>query len=302
MNKSKVLMSVFLLWTAGVMIGCISCNQGKEKEDDAIENVNVEEQMSEYTKEGAKLLYTLPTPLEFANLIKKSGSAYNGSLLNPYTNATNYTTNFKKGLNLGVYGSDLGYAFMYSQTQEAIKYFNTAKQLANELGILGAFEQSTMQRIESNLSNQDSVLKIVAETFGKADFYLKQNERNSTSAMILAGGWIEALYIATQIVKATPNEEIVDRIGEQKISIDVLLSMLNLYKNESHEITNLIDKVKELKTIFDEVTITYTYQPKTVDTVKRNVVINTKSDITITDEQLKSISEKITTLRNQIIS
>jgi uncharacterized coiled-coil protein SlyX len=183
-----------------------------------------------------------------------------------------------------------------------LKFLNVSKKLAADLGILGAFEQSTIQRVESNLGNQDSVLKVISEAFGKADFYLKQNERNSTSALILAGGWIEALYVATQLVKTSPNEDVVTRIGEQKISIDILLSMLSLYKNESQEIANLSDKIKELKAIFDTVTISYTYQPKTVDTLKRTIVINTSSEVTITDEQLKNITEKISSLRNQIIS
>lgn len=292
--------NLFILIAVLMIISCKSTDEGNESE--SFENVNVDEPSAAYSKEGAKLLYTIPTPLEFANTIKKTGLSYDASLLNNPDNAVNYINNFKKSVNLGAYGCDLGYSFIYFQTKDAVKYLAVAKKLASELGILGAFEQSTIKRVESNINNQDSVLKVISESFSKADFYLKQNERNSTSALILAGGWIEALYIATQLVKTNPNEDVVTRIGEQKISIDILLSMLNLYKNESQEIANLTDKIKDLKIVLDGVTISYTYLPKVVDTLKRTMEVGTTSEITITDEQLKNITEKISSLRNQIIS
>jgi len=209
-------------------------------------------------------------------------------------------------LNVGVYGTDLGYVSIYGQTQDAITYLNTVKTLADDLGIMGAYEKETFDRIQENLGDQDSLVTIVTEAFANSDTYLKKNERNSTSALILAGGWIEAVYIATQMVKSNPNKAIVNRIGEQKIVLNILRSLINQYKDESDEFTDLYGELEALKKIFDEVKIEYTY-PDDKDTVVTDVAasrseIMIKSTVTITDRQLKNISDKIATLRNNIIS
>ena len=48
--------------------------------------------------------------MEITMLIKEGGAVYDKQELNDHNNVSNYTTNFKKALNLGVYGTDLGYA------------------------------------------------------------------------------------------------------------------------------------------------------------------------------------------------
>ena len=64
-----------------------------------------------------------------------SEAKYNGSLLNQSDNLPKYNNNYKKALNLGVYGTDLGYTNIYGQNQDGIKYISSIKSLADELNI-----------------------------------------------------------------------------------------------------------------------------------------------------------------------
>ena len=55
-------------------------------------------------------------------------------------------------------------------------------------------DKSTIKRIEHNIENRDSLM-VISSTYRKIDNYLKNNNRESTGALILAGGWIESLSI-----------------------------------------------------------------------------------------------------------
>ena len=64
---------------------------------------------------------------------------------------------------------------------------------------------------------------------GEIEKSLNEDGRSSTSALIIAGGWIEGLYIATQIAKKMPeNEKIKSIICQLKFSSK---SVLELIKN-----------------------------------------------------------------------
>ena len=81
------------------------------------------------------ILQQIPSPLEISVLLKESGTKYSSGLLNSPDNLSKYNSNYKKALNLGVYGTDLGYTNIYQQNQDGIKFLASIKQLANELKI-----------------------------------------------------------------------------------------------------------------------------------------------------------------------
>ena len=149
-------------------------------------------------------------------MLKNSGASYSSELLNPTANVANYETKSKKALNLGVFGANLGYATIYDQTQDAISYMAVTKRLSSELGISNLFDEAMIERFEINLGDQDSLLALVSDAFKKADGFLKENKQNDLSVLILAGGWVETLHFATNLAGTTDNDEIRNRIGEQK--------------------------------------------------------------------------------------
>src|SRR5687768_15291349 len=89
------------------------------------------------------ILQGIPAPLEISVLLKESGKKYNGGYLNSPDNLSRYNSNFKRALNLGVYGTDLGYTNIYEQNQDGIKYMGSIKELADGLNIGQFFEIET---------------------------------------------------------------------------------------------------------------------------------------------------------------
>ncbi len=271
--------------------------------DDSIEQ-NIESKIDSTATTLIKFdntLFSIPSPYEIAFLVKRSKLEFDKSLLNPYNKSHNYTNNFQKALNLGVYGANLGYLNIYEQNSEAIQYFSVIKILSQELNIENAFDKQTINRVESNLGNKDSLMYIISNSYRKADQYLKDNNRNDIGVLILAGGWIESTYMMTQLANNSKNKDILTRIGEQKHPLDNLIKILSPYYNQSKEYAELIDALIDLAYDFDGIDISYTYSAPTVDVKNKLTVINSKSELIMSDEQLKTIFDKISAIRKKII-
>ncbi len=250
---------------------------------------------------GGNKLFSIPSPIQTAFLIQSSGAAYNKSLLNNTASASKYSTDIQKSLNLGVYGADLAYINLYEQTQDAISYLNSCKKLADDLGVMNAFTPAFQKKFEKNLGNKDSLLGIVSDAYKSIDVYLQKNQNNDVGSMILAGGWIEALYFSTNVYKTNPTNELKKRIGEQKFSIINLIKLLETYSNNG-DIDEVINPLRDLSDSFEKVEISYEYAKPEVLKDKKMSIIKSKTEIKISDELIKEITQKISTLRNNIIS
>jgi hypothetical protein len=271
-------------------------NTTEETVDTADANAHVKDVKAQ------NVFYSIPSPIETTTLLKAAGAKYNAAYLNPIENVSKYASVAGKALNLGVYGSDLSFTSIFDQTQESMLYLRCTNKLATGLGISGAFDESTTSRIEANMENRDSLLAIISDSYWNADSYLKDNGQPGVSALIVAGGWIEGLYIATQIANSTKNEAIGTRIGEQKLSLDNLIALLDSYKTENDGAADVLKGLNELKKIFDAIPAAPAAETTvTTDKDKGTTTIGNGSSFKMTPELLKQITDKATELRNKII-
>ena len=297
----------YLIVALGLMMFISSCGGPNEEAVQEEEGISTEEDgTNEFESESmsvnkaGKVFYMIPSPLELSSIIKDAGASYDKSVLNSTEYVSNYVTSGSQALNLGIYGADLSYSSIFEQTQETVKYFNSAKTLADELGITSAFGKSTVERIQNNLNNRDSMIAIISDSYWEADAYLKENSRSNTSALVIAGGWIEALYISTKLAeKNDNNDEILSRIGEQKLTLNNLVPMLE--KFQGPDVNEVIASLQELQNAFNAVEITCTRKDPTTDAESQLTTLQTTSKISISDEALASISEKVASIRNNIV-
>lgn len=289
--------NIFALALAALVLS--SCGTDNGKTEGTVDTISTNTATSAELSNAQQILYALPSPVEAASLMRMSGATFDKSHLNPVKNVSKYVSNESKSLNLGIYGTDLIYASIFEQTQESAEYFKCANTLASSLGISDAFGEATFKRLKSNMNNRDSLLSIVAEASLSADSYFKENERPAASAMVAAGGWIEGLYIATRIANATKNPEILQRVAEQKNSIQSLIGLVESFGSEK-ELTSVLSDLKEIKTQFDALQVTKEAAPK-VEKASEVPTIGVHKKITMTSEQMKAISDKVESIRNKII-
>jgi hypothetical protein len=252
---------------------------------------------------ATQILYSLPSPIETAMLLKKAGAQYNEEFLNKLDNVNKYTTNKQMALNLGVYSADLSYASLYDQNQTSIKYMAASKKLADKLGILSAIDQSIINRLEGNVNNRDSIMQIISESFLNSNSYLKDNQRTQIAAIILAGGWIEGLYISAQLVKTTKeNKDLINRIIDQKMSLSDLISMLdNENKVPNEDITSILKELHDIKAVFDKIKITSGDISTVANKNDKVTKLSVKSDISYKKEDIEQLIAKVEAFRTSII-
>ncbi|GAB1445407.1 MAG: hypothetical protein KF860_07135 [Cyclobacteriaceae bacterium] len=296
-----------ILSAALVVFFLISCSSGKKPDEQAFEKSldSISNQGSSIDDEViGSILDQIPSPLEISALLKKSGIKYNPDLLNSPDNLPKYNTNYKMALNLGIYGTDLGYTNIYEQNQSGIKYLSSIKSLANQLNIGQFFDIETIGRLATNSKNLDSLLLITTQNFNSINHYLQQQNRSNLSVLLLTGGWIEAMQVTCQVAVNNPGHtELKEKIGEQKITLEQIMLLFSFYEKDEN-MASLLNDLKELEAAFNKITITYTYKESSMEVVDGVAVIkdNSTSTIEITDDDVKNIMSKINSIRNKIIS
>src|SRR5687768_2269043 len=116
---------LLILAVAVTFLGC-----GGKKADDqdfqsTLDSLNDVPKIDEELVNG--ILQQIPSPLEISSILKESGSKYQAGILNSDNNLPKYNNNFSKALNLGVYGTDLGYTNIYEQSKDGIKFLAAIK-------------------------------------------------------------------------------------------------------------------------------------------------------------------------------
>jgi hypothetical protein len=295
--------SAILLLSLAILSGC-QCSNGDKK--NAITDVQTDTletgDMANKLQKVQEIFYTIPSPMEMASLLKRSGTTYNSRVLNDVNNVVKYTSSKRQALNLGIYGSDLSYASIFNQNQEAIIYLSCAKQLADKLGVTSAFSNETMDRIEGNIENRDSLLDIISDSFYTLDAYLKENDRRNISALVITGGWIEGLYLATTIANSLQEvpEDLVKRIADQKYSLGDLIELVESYQSNDG-LSDIIADLESLRAIYDEVDIAVEAGEIKTDEATGVTVIGGSAAYKLTDEQLSAISVRVREIRTSYI-
>ncbi len=234
--------SFLILLITGVIFFA-SCKNDKGNKTDDIVVDNQEEQF----------VYPLPTPFEVTQMLQSSGTAFNMDLTNPAENAQNYIEEKAQALNMGVYGADLAYASTYNQAQSVRDLLVAAKSLADNIGLTNVMDQSIVERIESNIQNEDTLYKIVNNTFYSTFDQLNKEGKGSVSLLVITGAWIESLYLATQLaITSQDNSIIMEKVAEQKYNINTLMPLLAQYKDDTY-ISEIIPIADSFKQLFDQV-------------------------------------------------
>ncbi|MDD2563997.1 MAG: hypothetical protein PHU27_07275 [Salinivirgaceae bacterium] len=290
-----IVLCFIILW------GCDQTNQqgttgSKSRNNELVDTINSTQILNINDN-----LFSIPSPHQVSKILIDLKIEYNPEILNPTQNTRKYSNSYKKALNLGVYGADLGYVNLYEKTQEAITYFSVIKILAEELDISNAFNKETIKSIEKNLTNQDSLLHLLSNSYQDIDLFLKTNDQEHTGVLILAGGWIESMFMLTQFAINTNNQQLCTRIGENKHPLSNLIKILSKYTEKNKIYQTLVDKLITLQELYDNIEVNYTYEYSETHPEQKITKIYSKTEITISKEDLKKITTEISNIRNFVI-
>lgn len=289
---------IYFSFSALTAIGLASCGpSSSDKEKNSTEFEEGAEGSLPDQIEG--LMDNMPSPSEIPYLLQATGAEFNESLLNPRTKADQYSSRTDKAaLNLGVYAADIGYLASYDKAQEAIDYLEAAKNLADGLGVIGSFDMEVLQQFEDNISKKDSLSRLLDRTIKKTELFLKDDNRNKLSALVITGSFIEGLYISTGLVKSYPKDllptdaknlvltPIIRVILEQKKSVSELIKMLGAVE-QTEPVTSLATDLKALETEYAALNI-------------EEQIKNNTASLVLTDKNLVQITNLVEEMRKSI--
>lgn len=289
---------LLLLFLPLMFLSCNNVNNTIVNDTDSIGNTTI----NDHSRKVKKIFYNVPSPIEMAKVLHESGALYKPEILLSYKVENKYVNVPKQALILGVYGSDLSYVRLFDQIQQSINYLSSIKKLTEELNIPEEQGSLAVSRLENNMDNRDSLLQIVSETYSSADSYLKENERGNTATLIVLGGWIEALFVSTNIVDFDniKNKSVINRIAEQKYSLSNLIELIKSYPNDL-ELKEYLPLMNNLKTKFDLVDIKYEKGDVFTDNDKKLTTINSKATVNIDKSSFEEIKKTISEIRKKII-
>jgi len=277
-------------------LGLWSCGSKKDNNENSDEFKQAEESLTDEIKDVEN---NLPSPTEIPYLLQATGAEFNQSLLNDKKKVDSYLTrNDKAALNLGVYASDIGYLVSYDKTQEAIDYVTASKKLANGLGVLGTFDQEVLKRFEKNIAQKDSLTELVNDAIKQTEKYLKSDNRIKPAALMIAGSFIEGLYISTGLIKSYPKDlkeqdrmlvltPLIRVVLQQRESIDDLVKMLSGVE-QTEPVISILEQLNSLEGSYRALNI-------------EERIKNNQTDQILKDKNLADITSTVEKLRKSIV-
>lgn len=290
MNKpSLILLSALAAFSFG------ACGDGDKSEElEAADTAKVQETVNSAVSET---FFQVPSPGEMLSFIKMVGGKNNKnvSFLNPLSNEKNYTDSKLKALNFGVYSCDLSYCSIFEIGSESIKYFKTVKTMGDQIGVSTAIQPEMLKRIESNISSPDSLGLITDDIYFSSFEKLEDGQQGPTLALVVAGGWIESIYIAVNLAKFEPNSPVVERLADQKYTLENMIEFLKKHEADANVAAVKAD-FEGLLTEFNKI------EEKDVAPAKSSggdkMTMGGGKQLVISEANYKAITDKIKQIRN----
>ena len=247
---------------------------------------------------GSETFFQLPSPGEMLTFIKMVGGRNNKntSFLNPISNQKNYADKKSKGLNFGIYSCDLSYCSVLEIGSEALKYFKAVKIMGDQIGVSTAIKPEILARIQANISVPESLAVITDDVYFDSFEALEDGNQGPTLALVLAGGWLESIYIAINLAKYEPNSPVVERLADQKYTLENLLEYLKRHEADAG--------VAAVKADFESLLAQFNAikEQETTNTVKtknpNEKTLAGGTELVMTKEVYTAVVEKIKSIRN----
>lgn len=300
----KHLYNTLALAVTGSALFLASCGNGEKPEggdDHMNDSTKVDSSAANNNVPANEMSYQVPSPKEMFQFIRQVGSKNNKrtDILNSPDNAKNYNEPKVKAVNFGIYSCDLTYCSIFEIGADMLKYFKVVKQLGDDIGVSTSIKADMVKRLEKNMSNPDSLVEIADDMYFSSFETLQNGQQGNTLALVVAGGYIEGLYIATNLIKYEKNSPAIERIAGEKFTLENIIDFMKKYESDAN-VKDVIAKLTDLKAAFEQ---DITTKDKGKVEMKKGekdqaVVLGGGEELSMTEAQYKAIAEKVAAIRN----
>ncbi len=296
MSLNKLSILIFQSFCLLFLPSCTTAEKETLSDLPAIENKEISDEKIQ------AIYFGVPSPMETTIILKNSGAEFEASIMYPLDNYEKELNQFETSILLGVYSTDLNYCILSSKKKETLEELNAVISLAKQIHLDAVVNESIKHRVEYNLNNRDSMQVIIGSTFWKMETIMKENDRDALSSLIVAGGWIEGLYLACELAEINPENSLIQQIiADQKYTISNLNELLSFfdYDEELNEV--LLTPLKDIEKLFDEIKKDE-YEETTSDDKEflDDLIIGKYFKLKFTAETISSIHSSIEAVRNEL--
>lgn len=294
-----------------ILLSLYSCLSENPQESERMKGIDSsfkakelsEEDKKQKVKQVQKIFYSLPSPLELSILFKNEGIKYIPAVMHDLGDREKYLLSKKKALNLGIYGADLSYSGLFSKHEDAIAYLKVCQVMGDEIGIGQTFEQELISRLEKNPNNRDTLLQVISDFFLNNESFLRNPEQQNIATYVLAGGWIEGIYLGSHMIdENTDAEGIRNIVAGQRYSLENLLELLGSIEDNG-SFNNMNQRLLELYELYKQ--IEYPEFLQTPDSFMENDFAYydpSKGTIKISEELYQEIKANVKEIRESILA
>jgi hypothetical protein len=252
-NMKKTRVPLLILCCFLVISGCQ--NRSKKIDDGFRYDEDMKLSDIEVTK---SFIYLFPAPGEILDRFYNADLQYIEGLLHDPGVSDTYLSARDKGLNLGVYLTDMAYAALFSRNSEAADYLEVIRKLSGDLNVSTSTFESLIERARENMGHRDSLVTISNEVFFNMVEFLEGSGQENIVAIISSGAYVESMYLALNSVdEYNEHDPIIRQITELKYPMENLMSHAESV-SEDPNVQSILKFVKELNQLFSELETTAT--------------------------------------------
>jgi len=250
-----------------VVILLSGCNQKPAPVQEQFEY----KELSTENKEIREVLYSMYLPTDMAEIFERSGTNYDPSIPASLDDITLYQDPEQVALLLGIYGVDLTYMKLLSQSGPASGYYNAIETLSGRLGIPEQIFRESSGQLEKYFNDEDSLVAVIENIYRETDLYFRENDQENLAALSLVGGWVEAMYIGVKIFQAdSGNQAMAEKILQQKFSLNSIYTILSNHQ-ESLSVKETLLMLRKLRKVYEDVEIKFQKEGFSVDTTQKKI-------------------------------
>jgi beta-phosphoglucomutase-like phosphatase (HAD superfamily) len=249
-----------ILFAATIMLALVStsCQQKSGQKESATTTGE-----DEFTEKLMSVNPVLRDPSIIMVALDMAGAEYMEGLVIPMENADYYAKNeAHAALALGMMTVDVAYLASYGKTEQAIVKYERARKLANVIGLQSSFEETMFKKYITAGANPDSLRKHLTLTAENVDRELTKAEKARHITLYVTGGFIEKMYLVTQIIKKYPEDLPADArnqllrhlmiaVADQEEPLDNLINLLDQIREED-EGEKFMGEMNKLKEVYTE--------------------------------------------------
>jgi hypothetical protein len=236
---------LFYLMIAVLSVSLISC-EDKKPENPVIEENN---QDSVFVKNNG-IDVGVPTPSEmfesYTGISKNKVTSFND-----VSNVEKYLTKDIQSLNLGVFISDYAFNSKVNGNKNNEQYLQAILELFKSLGAEDAVDMDVFMELADAMdSGEDSIVSQMDEQVTEIFNTLEEKGFGNELSLIMIGGWIEGVFLASELEPYSDGGAIVSGISDQKFALEQIISFsenfasdenVNKWRNEAIKIHDFYD-------------------------------------------------------------